>query len=418
MKIIKEDIENLERFVGNRKVDVHAELPLIIADAYNSSKESQEEIEKEMEEHNKETEVKLNKVLGAENQPVPDLPETPKAALDESLFEDYEELSNTSVLKEDLQDERVKNIKKCLLDALVAVDAYLNHTTNESLENGKTDSDEAYILDKVFTYLRELKGDDEFTKFALNYLEMTPEQLDTFCDIQLDESLEDDCDYDFFIKKHKGINKNFDREKYGKYFDKDGKLIPGFQKEYFSLKKTEALEDDDFETDLTIDFEPADFDDYAVQDIVGVGQSLKDVVRYQTNDDADYFVLTFKDGTKKAWFIHGGMYIPDKDFKECLEEARKKEERDLFTQIMDDLSATNYNMKDKSKFPDMKLSDKYEDEYLGIDYPKDGFVDITVRQPSKEKLDFAKKVANAYEAEVIGPNKEGENFILKIRIPE
>ena len=234
MKCIKEDIANIERAIENDKLNTVGAMPIVMADAVYQSEKVQEEIDKEMEKHNKE--VKLNKVIGAENQPVPDLPEKPKVALDESLFEDYEELLNISTLKEDLQDERIKNAKKYLESALKALNSYLDRTTNES--------------------------------------------------------------------------------------------------------------------------------------------------------------------------------------KECLSEGRKKEERDLFTQIMDDLSATNYNMKDKTKFPDMKLKDKYDNKSLGVAYRKDGFVDIDIREDSKEKLDFAKQVADAYGVESLDIVKEGDQYRLSIRVPE
>jgi len=89
MKIIKEDIENLERYIGNAKVGVHTDLPIVMADAYEDSKKRQEEIDKEIEEKNKNN-VELNKVVGAEKQPVPNLPEEAKVNLEESLFEDYD----------------------------------------------------------------------------------------------------------------------------------------------------------------------------------------------------------------------------------------------------------------------------------------------------------------------------------------
>ena len=247
MKVVNEDIKNLERFIGNKNVEVHADLPLVMADAYNASKEAQKEIDKEMEEKQKtDAYVELNKVVGAEKQPVPDLPEEPKAVLDESLFEDFseEEIEIEDELKEDLQDERIKNVKEYLEKALSAVNSYLERTA-----------------------------------------------------------------------------------------------------------ETESLEE-------------------------------------------------------------------IKDETEVIDEAKKAEVRDLFTQVLDDLSATNYNMKDKSKFPDMKLSDKYEDEDLGVAYRKDGFVDIDIRQDAKEKFDFAKAVADAYDVEAIGPTIEGDLFRLSLRIPE
>lgn len=107
MKVLKEDIPNLERCIENDKVNLVGSMPIVMADAFYSSEKAQEEIDKEMEEHNKATEVKLNKVIGAEDQPVPDLPIKPKAVLDESLFEDIN------------KDNMFMNVKDYLYDVLV-----------------------------------------------------------------------------------------------------------------------------------------------------------------------------------------------------------------------------------------------------------------------------------------------------------
>lgn len=91
MKIIKEDIENLERYIGNSKIAINTELPLVMADALNDSRKNQKLIDKEFKDADKETELedKNNKVIGAEEQPVPKEPEEAKINLEESLFEDY-----------------------------------------------------------------------------------------------------------------------------------------------------------------------------------------------------------------------------------------------------------------------------------------------------------------------------------------
>lgn len=192
MKIIKEDIENLERYIGNSKVDVHAELPLIMADAYEDSKKRQEEIDKELEEKDKDS-VELNKVIGAEEQPVPDLPKEPNVTLEESLFEDYdsdgrhysdmlfdmieegsvnvadiakdliywcseddikkymevnqltsefiddEELEENLNESSELQNERVKNIKSYLEKALSVVNSYLDRIDESLTEDTAED---------------------------------------------------------------------------------------------------------------------------------------------------------------------------------------------------------------------------------------------------------------------------------------
>ena len=71
------------------------------------------------------------------------------------------------------------------------------------------------------------------------------------------------------------------------------------------------------------------------------------VVRYETTDDFDYFVLTFKDGSKKAWFIHNGMYIPDDNFQECLHEDTKEDDFYVsLERVSDDFDMLLDKMKD------------------------------------------------------------------------
>lgn len=68
-------------------------------------------------------------------------------------------------------------------------------------------------------------------------------------------------------------------------------------------------------------YAPDEYDkEWAIDDINNVHVDINDVIEYHVNEDADYFILTFKDGTKKAWYIHSGMYIPDKDLDESLKE--------------------------------------------------------------------------------------------------
>lgn len=256
MKIVKEDIDNLERYIGNSKVGVHAELPLIMADAYEESKKKKEEIDKEMEEKTKDN-VKLNKVIGAKKQPVPELPKQLKANLEESLFEDYD------------SDSDVRHYSNMLIDMI---------------EDGYVDAE--YIATALIKWCSE----DDIERF-----------------MQVNDLISDD-------------------------------------------------EDDDIDESL---FE-------------GRG--------------------------------------PNKN--------KPKEDTDLFSLINQELVWENPNFISMTKFPNVKPKQRYSYSDVGIDYKKDGFIDITVRQPSKDKLDFAKKVADAYNAEIIGPASDGNNYILSIRIPD
>lgn len=253
MKIVKEDIDNLERYIGNSKVGVHAELPLIMADAYEESKKKKEEIDKEMEEKTKDN-VKLNKVIGAKNQPVPELPKKLKANLDESLFEDY-------------------------------TVRYYSDLLRNKIENGAVDA-KSVAMDLIYWI------DDD------NDIKLYMQTIDLLSDDEVD-------DIDESLNEGRGPNKN-----------------------------------------------------------------------------------------------------------------KPKEDTDLFSLINQELVWENPNFISKTKFPNIKPKQRYDDSDIGVDYKKDGFVDITIRQPSEDKLDFAKKVADAYSAEIIGPASDGNNYILSIRIPD
>lgn len=75
---------------------------------------------------------------------------------------------------------------------------------------------------------------------------------------EFEESLDVDDDFEEFTANHPhDANPNFDRERYGKYFDKEGHLIPELEDEYLKTcaeDPEECLDDDDFDWDMnTID---------------------------------------------------------------------------------------------------------------------------------------------------------------------
>lgn len=78
----------------------------------------------------------------------------------------------------------------------------------------------------------------------------------------LKESLEDDKDWEYFKRNHKVERADkFDRKRFGKYFDKDGNLIPELKSEYF-LKAYRAIENDG-KVEESLLKEPIIHDDYA-----------------------------------------------------------------------------------------------------------------------------------------------------------
>lgn len=164
MKIIKEDIENLERYIGNAKVGVHTDLPIVMADAYEDSKKRQEEIDKEIEEKNKDN-VKLNKVIGAEKQPVPKLPEEAKVNLEESLFEDYD----------GIESKRSSNRLISMID------------------DGVIDSDE--LSRELIKWLSARLSEDEVSDFATSYGYLPPDDEEEVEEECLKEDTEEDKYY-------------------------------------------------------------------------------------------------------------------------------------------------------------------------------------------------------------------------------
>lgn len=108
-------------------------------------------------------------------------------------------------------------------------------------------------------------------------------------------------------------------------------------------------------------YAPNDYDkEWAIDDINNVHVNINDVVEYHVNEDADYFILTFKDGTKKAWYIHAGRYIPDKDFEESLKENKSFSLFNLQNWLGEHEQAT----RDIESFYKKSLDDLTKDEIL------------------------------------------------------
>lgn len=106
MKIIKENIANLERCIENDKVDAVGSMPITMADAFYASQKYDKRLEDAIEESNDAPE--LEKVVGAEKQPVPKMPEEPKVTLEESLFEDFIDDDDKETLQEKKWDYELK----------------------------------------------------------------------------------------------------------------------------------------------------------------------------------------------------------------------------------------------------------------------------------------------------------------------
>lgn len=276
IKKLNEDIQNLERVMKSERVDAVGSMPITMLDAVEESEKVQDDIEKEMEEHSEK--VKLNKVIGAEKQPVPDMPEIPKLTLDESLFDDFDSTKlNEGIIKRysDVQPEEVKNRGWW-------------YFTTHGVQPGSIPDD-------------------------LNVLEIRD-----------------------------GVNSAGVE---GTFVRLDGILNT------FELKDYDMKEEPPINEKLLVEKDAEDYTVYAL-----VSQEL------------------------------------------CPEHG---------------------NFRRLTKFPEVKFKDRYNVEDLGIEYNKDGFVDLTIIRDFEDEFDFARAVANAYDVEFIGPIPEGPNqFKAKIRISE
>ena len=106
MKVIKEDIANLERALEDDKLNIVGSMPIVMADAVKESEKNQEKIDKD----NKEKELEYP-FLGAKNQPTPEEPIIEKVSLDESLFEDYADVRKYSNTLVDMIDNELVDPK-------------------------------------------------------------------------------------------------------------------------------------------------------------------------------------------------------------------------------------------------------------------------------------------------------------------
>lgn len=176
---LTEDLDNMERVTKGKKIDVHGDMPIVMADAVMASEEADDAIEDELEEHNKKTNVKLNKVLGAEKQPVPNLPEMAKVTLDESLFEDFK----------DTLDNRWKIIEK----------------VEEYLDEGHINKDD--FIDMLLQWYYK---EPTFISFLTSNNIFSEDELDDFNE-SFDESLNEGRKPIDFVDSHGDVYSDEDR---------------------------------------------------------------------------------------------------------------------------------------------------------------------------------------------------------------
>ena len=189
MKIIKEGIANLERCIENDKVNTVGSMPIVMADAFYQSQKNDKELEDAMKEA--EDIPEPEKVVGAEEQPVPKMPEEPKATLEENLFEDYDsDVRHYSDMLFDMIEEGSVDAAEIAKDLIYwcsedSIKEYMrvNQLTSEFIDDEEDDYEES---------LKESKSlQDVRVENAKKYLQKAIDVLDTYIE-RKDESLTED----------------------------------------------------------------------------------------------------------------------------------------------------------------------------------------------------------------------------------
>lgn len=144
----------------------------------------------------------------------------------------------------------------------------------------------------------------------------------------------------------------------------------------------------------------------------------------------------WKNGDKIAKEFEGQKYAVRQDMAKYLdsmsESKRRKlnklslhervkkseEENDLFTQVNNELSPTKgFSIKKQSKLPDVSKARRYDIDELGVSYNGD-ICNVDVYAKTKDKLNVAYQIADAYGLKTKGPRFNGDYFVLSIVMPE
>lgn len=363
---LTEDLDNMERVTKGKKIDVHGEMPVVMADAVMASEEADKAVEDELEEHNKKTKVKLNKVLGAENQPVPKLPEMAKVTLDESLFEDFK----------DTLDNRWKIIEK----------------VEEYLDEGHINKDD--FIDMLLQWYYK---EPTFVSFLTSNNIFSEDELDSFSG-SFDESLKEDfADTNDIKIIVRDVIKNF-------------KKITGV--DIKSVYNTNS--EDTMFNQSVIDTTFSSIDDY-ISDKYDLDSNERDELLYALDDELslnkELYNESLNEGRKPIDFIdsHGDVYSDEDRWDE------EEPEDDLFSKVMLELCPEGADWKKHSKFPEITGKDRYDTDELGVTYNGD----IEVAVDDMNRLAFATRVGEAYDLPIRGPEKtRSGKFILTLKIEE
>ena len=380
---MKEDIANLERYIGNSKVDIHAELPIIMADAYNDSKKRSELADKVLKDKKQEITKKDNKVLGAEKQPVPKMPEEAKINLEESLFEDYRGKTlnegtdfDMSGLKNAETFDELRDLISGLLDDGIIDDE--QHDDFQEIVDEKESDCEDY-LDR----LSQTTSIDEKDVYGYqqDYVNDAVKAIMYWGkDNAFSESLTEAMYYDedSFIPTLK--DKIVDL---GIAFEDASELISS---EYFTDKINELFA-------INYPFDKP-FDELSEEVGAWVTYFLENL-----NKDNYQYDESLKEGRKSDPFVdsQGNSYSDDDRSSSDMNDSYK----DIYTIIFNELSPEHSNWMKKTRIKDIPMRKRYDAYDVGTDMDDN----IIVHADSEEDFELARRVADAYGLEFREPKR-------------
>lgn len=398
MKVIKEDIANLERCIENDKVNIVGSMPITMADAFYDSQKKQKQIDDAMKETIEEN--KDEKVIGAEKQPVPKKPEEPKATLEESLFEDHDpDIRHYSDMLFDMIDEGAVDAAEIAKDLIYwcsedDIKHYMrvNYLTSELMDDEEYEENLNESNDLQYERIKNVKS----------YLEKALSVVDAYFD-RIDESLTEAPVKD---KSWKIV------EKIGAFID-EGHIDPESMLSDMLVWFYKSPQFIPFLISTNI------FKEEEIDEILNECKLTED-----TEEDRYYAALDIPKGPerkkvaaerRKEFLQKHGLEDRAQEWKDAKGKDDPEEEDDLFTRINDELFP--YDMEEVklwTKFPEISASKRYHQGDIGTDY--DG--NILVWADNDEDFDFAKKVADAYGVSITEPKQSGKHKIVKIIIPE
>lgn len=436
MKIIKEDIANLERCIENDRVDAVGSMPITMADAFYQSQKNDEELEEQEKDAVKVPEPE--KVIGAEKQPVPKMPEEPKLNLEESLFEDYNsDVRHYSdmlfdMIEEDMVDakqiaqsliywcseddiERFMEVNELIWDEDEEEEVEEEEIEEERLKEEKEDKfhkgQKVKYNGKVTTII-DIENDP---KYGIDLLIKNPdwdgkdnksENIWVADKVELidEESLKEDKKTDNLYFYFDGDEQ--DRDEFLDLAAHTYTNPPEYPKTgYYSRSAWNSLDAVDGQY-LFLDFDALYLEDsswfYSKDNIPSNAPIFESLKKKNKN---------LKEGRKTSPLVdQSGNSYDDEDRSEGQDELGN----DIYNDVLDELSVADSNLYRRTKIPEIPQWRRYN--YLDIGMDDD--LNIIVYQKDESGFDLAKKVAEVYGLETRGPIKSGDNYKMTLIMPQ